>query len=131
MEPGRTPPLGSATVVFVVDNDGGRQPMVRGDWVVTYNGEIYNFELKDRPGKTVRLVVDTDFIGRWTYGTRPSHRPGNRRRWNGTRLILARNRYGKTRSLGKAEPGRLGSILSPSDRPRTPVLDPRLRLFFS
>ncbi len=48
-------------------SDNGNQPMHRGDWVITYNGELYNYleirnELKDRYNAHFMTQSDTEVI---------------------------------------------------------------------
>ena len=132
----------------VVDpSDGGRQPMVRGDWVVTYNGEIYNFESLrtdlEKLGHRFQSRSDTEVLlaGWQAWG------PGLLNRlqgmfafgvWNkATReLILARDRFGKKPLFYRHEPNRVafGSDLVALGHlwPEHLSLDhDALRLFFS
>jgi asparagine synthase (glutamine-hydrolysing) len=59
--------LGHNRLSIIDLSDNGSQPMHRGDWVITYNGELYNYleirnELKDRYNARFITQSDTEVI---------------------------------------------------------------------
>lgn len=92
----------------IIDLAGGKQPMVSGDgrFVITYNGEVYNFkDLRkslERRGVTFRTTSDTEVVLEWI-GREGSE--GVRHLWGqfalavwdrrDRKLILARDRLGQ------------------------------------
>jgi len=97
--------LGHARLAIIDLSEAGRQPMVRGERAVTYNGEIFNYRnLRDRlrdGGQTFRTNSDTEVLLAahevWR-GECPSRLDGMFAfgLWDADqqRLVLARDRFG-------------------------------------
>ena len=53
--------LGHNRLAIIDLTDAGKQPMHRGDWVITYNGEIYNYiEVKRQMQEIYNIKFTTE-----------------------------------------------------------------------